>query len=354
MIEDIMDYNRVHHMFSEMSSTNSRINENIEGFGFNASDISAYNTVTVQGIPGAKNKVVCTKLLCGLFNQIKYLPMQYINLCLEIELDSDPTAAIVKIGPRTFDAANTSNNWYIDDVKIFADTVVLDSSLQNSYTSHLLEGKSLPINYTTFVSQSTTMTQQPNYVVNIVRSFTRLKSIFISFYADPSVDAQTDRVNIKAGKLNLGNDDADFVLKPFNRFYNPQSQLVPGRRLTSEHELERQVSIGSQVFPVYPCRSTSESLFRLKQSLGIANSSFHAMNLTYAKYTNNTFILGLDLEKICEVGFTGINTKANDLISIRTTWPDVTDSNILPLKLYCVLCADQILEIRDGGCTVFD
>ena len=124
---------------------------------------------------------MCTKLLCGLFNQIKYLPMQYINLCLEIELDSDPTAAIVKIGPRTFDVDNTSNNWYIDDVKIFADTVVLDSSLQNSYTSHLLEGKSLPINYTTFVSQSTTMTQQPNYVVNIVRSFTWLKSILSVF-----------------------------------------------------------------------------------------------------------------------------------------------------------------------------
>jgi hypothetical protein len=107
--------------------------------------------------------------------------MKYINLCLEIELDSDPTAAIVKIGPRTFQAANTSNNWYLDDVKIFADTVVLDSSLQNSYTSHLLEGKSLPINYTTFVSQSTTMTQQPNYVVNIVRSFARLKSILSVF-----------------------------------------------------------------------------------------------------------------------------------------------------------------------------
>ena len=54
MIEDIMDYNRVHHMFSELSSTNSRINENIEGFGFNASDISAYTTNTVKGIPEGK------------------------------------------------------------------------------------------------------------------------------------------------------------------------------------------------------------------------------------------------------------------------------------------------------------
>ena len=52
MIEDIMDYNRVHHMFSELSSTNSRINENIEGYGFNASDINTYTALSVQGIPG--------------------------------------------------------------------------------------------------------------------------------------------------------------------------------------------------------------------------------------------------------------------------------------------------------------
>ena len=57
MIEDIMDYNRVHHMFSEMSSTNSRINENIEGFGFNANDIDEYNNETAQRIPGGKIKL---------------------------------------------------------------------------------------------------------------------------------------------------------------------------------------------------------------------------------------------------------------------------------------------------------
>jgi len=79
------------------------------------------------------------------------------------------------------------------------------------------------------------------------------------------------------------------------------------------------------------------------------------MNLAYVKYVNNTFILGLDLEKICEVGFTGINTQANDLITLKTKWANVGNKNeILPLKLYCVLCADQILEIRDGGCTGFD
>ena len=147
-------------MFSELSSSNSKRNEDIEGFGINGSDITTYTVDTFPGIVSGGYKTVCTKLLCGLFNQIKYLPMQYIQLCLEIELDSDPTAAIIAGGGGVFPDNTTSTSWYIDDVKIIADTVVLDSSLQNSYTSHLLEGKSLPINYTTFVSQSHIMTQQ--------------------------------------------------------------------------------------------------------------------------------------------------------------------------------------------------
>jgi hypothetical protein len=357
MVEDIMDYSRVHNMFSELSGDNAKRNEDIEGFGVNASDITTYSINSIPGIKPGSSKTVCTKLLCGLFNQIKYLPMQYIQLCLEIELDSNPTAAIIKgveVGGGTYTVENTSTDWTIDDVKILADTVILDSSLQNSYTSHLLEGKSLPINYTTFVSQSHIMTQQPNYSVNIVRSFTRLKSIFINFYADATNDAQTDGVNIKAeAGDNTANLNADFVLKTWNRFYNPQSRLAVNDRYSSINELEWHISVGSLTFPVFPCSSTAQSLYRLKQALGITNSSFHAMNLTYAKYVNNTFILGLDLEKICEVGFTGINTKANDLITISTKWNGVLN-NVLPLKMYAVLCADQILEIRDGGCTVFD
>ena len=76
MVEDIMDYNRVHNMFSELSSSNTKRNEDIEGFGINGSDITNYTLASYPGIVPAGNKTVCTKLLCGLFNQIKYLPMQ--------------------------------------------------------------------------------------------------------------------------------------------------------------------------------------------------------------------------------------------------------------------------------------
>jgi len=42
MVEDLMDYNRVHNMFSELSSSNNKRNEDIEGFGINGSDITVY------------------------------------------------------------------------------------------------------------------------------------------------------------------------------------------------------------------------------------------------------------------------------------------------------------------------
>ena len=73
------------------------------------------------------------------------------------------------------------------------------------------------------MSQSHIMTQQPIFSVDIVRSVTRLKSLFINFYADATTGDQTNGVNIKAGVDLMGNGNMDFALRPFNRFYNPQS-----------------------------------------------------------------------------------------------------------------------------------
>ena len=57
------------------------------------------------------------------------------------------------------------------------------------------------------------MTQLPTFSVNIVRSFTRLKSLIINFYDDAITGAQTNGVNISAGGDDMGNNNMDFVLK---------------------------------------------------------------------------------------------------------------------------------------------
>jgi hypothetical protein len=65
-----------------------------------------------------------------------------------LELVNDKDDPIVTPGVNAvFTAANTSNDWQIENVQLKCDIVTLDNSLQNNYDSHLLSGKSLPINF---------------------------------------------------------------------------------------------------------------------------------------------------------------------------------------------------------------
>jgi hypothetical protein len=65
-------------------------------------------------------------------------------------------------------------------LELYAILVTLDSALQNSYAEHVLSGKNLPINYSTYVSQFQTLTSA-DFAINVSRAVTRLKSVFINF-----------------------------------------------------------------------------------------------------------------------------------------------------------------------------
>ena len=108
-------------------------------------------------------------------------------------------------GGGIFNIANTSNSWKIQNVQMKCDIVTLDNALDNSYAELLLSGKSLPISYNTYISQfqsilSGTVGQQ-KVRINVARSLSRLKSVFISF----------DKANTVASA----------VYKDFNSFYSP-------------------------------------------------------------------------------------------------------------------------------------
>jgi hypothetical protein len=65
-------------------------------------------------------------------------------------------------------------------LRVVCDVVTLDSALQNSYAEHVLSGKALPINYSTYITQYQTITSS-DFTVNVSRSASRLKSVFINF-----------------------------------------------------------------------------------------------------------------------------------------------------------------------------
>ena len=337
LIEDF-DYNRTCEMFEVLTSLHNRDNDDIENFGYRADTLPPgenHTANTLPGIPGQSYQTVGMKLCSGLLNQPKMLPLKYMPLTIELELVNDANDVIVTPGVNSeFTTGNTTNDWQLENVQLKCDICNLDNSLQNNYDSHLLSGKSLPINFNTYITQSQAITGQ-DVGVSLNRAITRLKSIFVTFY-------QT-------------NDTEKPTHKEFCDFNHPMDNAT-GLLYDKGYELEYQIQVGSKLFPEYPVRSLSESFAQLKKCLGILGSNFHSVSITPKQYRNNRFIIGCDTEKALQAGFTGLNTRQGDLLSVKVKAMDksVLTASKMPDTMYIVLHSDQIMEISDAGVQVFD
>lgn len=336
LIEDF-DYNRTHEMFEVLTSVHNRDNDDIENFGYRADTVApnaTHTTDTLPGIKGGSYQTIGFKLCSGILNQPKMLPLKYMPLTIEMELVNDANDPIVPPAVNdTFTVANTSNDWQIENVQVKCDICNLDNSLQNNYDSHLLSGKSLPINFNTYITQSQAIVGQ-DIGVSLNRAITRLKSIFVTFYQSTDTDA---------------------THKEWNDFNHPMDNEA-NALYDKGYELEYQIQVGSKLFPEYPVRSLSESYAQLKKCLGILGSNFHSVSVTPLQYRNDHFIIGVDTEKALQAGFTGLNTRQGDLLSIKVKAMDkaILTTAKMPDTMFIVLHSDQIMEISDSGVQVFD
>jgi hypothetical protein len=67
----------------------------------------------------------------------------------------------------------------------------------------------------------------------------------------------------------------------------------------------------------------------------------------------NRFIIACDMEKHLGAGFTGLNTKNGDLITVRTKSMSRNPVDH-PTRIYITLHSDNVLNIRDSGVDVLD
>ena len=138
-------------------------------------------------------------------------------------------------------------------------------------------------------------------------------------------------------------------------FVSPMSQdNVAGNFCNDEAgEFEYQLQIGSKLYPEYPVRSHNEAYYNLKKCLGVQAPSVHNFNTNPIQFRDYKFILATDCERVLSAGFTGINTRAGDLLTVKLKY-NSNDVTRLADRMHIVLHSDQILEIRDSGCQVFD
>lgn len=375
VVEDIDSFNRVSQMMQILKSKHSRENDMSEGFGmewdeekFNSHysrpiswdtsgasssnlTVRELNESNFKGVKGGQFIRVIFKPLLGIFNQPKFLPIRYAPMVIELELVSnalDPILSSItasgilpNIANLEFNTSNTSTTWQIRNVEAKCDLITLDNALDNSYAQHLLSGKSLPINYHTFVSQLQTIenTQKPN--VNISRALTRLKSVFVTLIKD------------QESTLAPGRKEWNTFFSPMTLENNPALTSYANYTHEQDGEFKFQLQIGSKLYPEYPIVSHSESYSQLKKTLGVQSSDVHSFDINTREYRDNKFVLAIDTEKMLEAGYTGLNTRSGDLMSVKYE-ALVSTAARLAQRMHIVLHSDQIMEIRDSGVQVFD
>jgi hypothetical protein len=251
-------------MFSTLTSSYSRINVSGEGFGVEEWNTrgNATNQLTptnLTGIKGGQSQTVLFKPLSGLLGQNKMIPLRSCPITLEFELVNNSNIPIVSTlsptGVDNFTAANTSVLWSIANVQVKVDVCTLDNSLDNSYAEHLLSGKALPINFSTYVSQTQSLLSsadqgQQKVRLNVTRALSRLKSVFVTLEKTPDLTIAADL------PLYLGR-------KEWNNFYSPMQPYAKGKenKFEAEAEFEFQLQLGSKLFSEYPIRSHAEAFY---------------------------------------------------------------------------------------------
>ena len=375
VVEDFDSYNRVHHMFSKFMSQGARRDEANEGFGYryddelltlvnNAGNTALTYEANANNCQGFYNEMtVGFKPLCGLFSQFKYLPLKYMgNLTIELELVTNATDCI--INPNDYDesdtgiaadlrnrftvavagdarkATNTSIDWEISNARVICDVCTPDNNLNNEYVKHLLEGKGLPITYTTYITQSQSVAGMTDISIPVIRSVSKLVASFITFY--------------KAGDPSAGYEYAD---KEYCRFFHPHQSHNPLDEgiYDKDKDLEFQIQLGSKLYPEYPCNSIAQCFYHLRKALNLPMFHQRSMNINFKQYRDRQFIFAFSYEKVPDSSYTAINTRAGQqmLIKIRPAGATIA-ANDMPDQLYAALLSEQVLEIRDLGLNVFD
>lgn len=341
IVEDIDSFNRLSLMLTACMTEDEQLDIANEGFGSFDNKVDRIADVTGDedvderkryreadyneaGVV-MKSRRVSFKPLLGLFNQEKLLPLRYCPLQIELELVNSGDDAVF-VG--THAGFTYGNQWDITDIQCKCDLLTLDNALENEYASHLLSGKSLPINFSTWNHTNQATNSDKDFSAHISRALTRLKSVFLTLHHTTS-------------------DAANY--KECNSLYHPMggATTTEAYKFTDEHSVWLQ--IGSQQIPEYPINSVSEAYYQLKKAVG---KPFHIFGRWFRC---RRYIVGFDCEKISGAGFTGINTKAGDLLTINFRNCQAEGiANSVPQRVYCALNYDCVMNIQDSGIQVLD
>jgi hypothetical protein len=383
-VEDMSYYNRWYNMIHNLLPVERRMNDFATQFGLNDQHNQKDNPIdgigfdvadTPPDIAGGEYKTVCFPLFCGLFNQTKMLPLSFMNgITVELEVVNSFTDAIAY-------GSESSQVWTITEPRLLADVVVLDSQVHNDYADHLRSGKTLPIAFSSFVNQVQSVGNTADPVISLSRSFTRLKSVFVSFYKPvTTVTAAGTDASLVITPTNVV--DNFLGINEVNFFYHPNF-IYPGPILneynaitdlneegyykyTSKNDnVSLQLQIGSKLIPEQEIVGATQAYYHLRKALSSHTpDSPYSININDAQYRSHKFIACFDCEKVSGTAYSGINCKNSDLITIKCKnlvhkiclGRDANQPLVgsIPQFMHVNLHYDSLLILSESGVTVLE
>jgi len=337
VIQDTDFFNRTTHMFHTLKSAERRLNDFAMGFGCsnetNATFANAVMDTSTQIAVGESIAVGFHPFLLGLFNQASFIPLRYAPIQLEFELVGTATDAVFG---NTTNPATLTDLFSIENVQLKCDTVTIDNTVDNRFTEILMSGRHLPIHFTN-VACGSQIIKNMKTDIHVSRSLTRLKAIFITLLKASST-------------VTSGSQEAE-------RFWHPMGDYIVGgvSSYKSDYEIEVSVQIGSKTFPIYPIRSLSESFSHLHKTMGLHFGS-GAVNISRYGYRTSKYIVGIDLEKMTGVGFSGMNTQDGQLLSIKlgSANKQITLDADAVYTVYYSLVYDGVVNIKMSGVDAYE
>ena len=304
--DDIDNYARTVHLYTLLKPREWWINQSNEGFEIN--DVGSFP----HALPESHfQEVLMAPTLVGLLGCGKMLPPQ-LNLVLEIEF-ADP-ADTVRGGQ------NSSVDFSIQNVRVLASQVTLDSALVESFNRVLLSGRSLVFSYPTVHTQVTSVPAgSTEFNVTVARAYSKLLGAFVTFRANAAQEGVTDLEH-------------------------------PGNQADGTSFLESQMQIGSLQYPHYPAKGFAEHHHFLQIMAGTYDSTFRNMRLTKNMYEGSSFIAAYPVERVPKMPLSGISTRAGDLA--RFTFKGLQANKVQ--QCYVHMVSYQVITLSGSGVSVLD
>ena len=261
--------------------------------------------------PGQMRDVLMAPHLIGMFNCGKMLPPQ-LNLVIEVEFAEPENAMRAGVG--------SSLSYQIENVRLLADQVTLDSALRESFERILLSNRSLLFSFPSLhVQQSSVPAGSTNYNITVARAFSRMLGAFVHFN--------------KSGENYVSNFEY-----PGEAFPNVSANTV----------MEGQLQLGAMQFPRNSIKSIAEYHHFLSIMAGTYDSKIRNMRLP--KIDNTHFIAAFPTERVPKHPTSGLSTRSGDLcrFTFKNMLADRVDS------CWVGLVSMQICTLSGSGVSVLD